>query len=240
MVLPKILGHSMVLQHGQPVAIWGWADKGQQIAVRFNNQKKTTVADPNGAWKLYLDPLKASITEASLFVNAGKENIELEHILVGEVWLCSGQSNMEFAMRKLAKLKPPVGANWPVNEVADAKNKAIRIFLVERKKMNPDSLHRGWSSAMAPELGSFSAVGYFFAKEIFEKLKVPVGVISAAIPGSGIEPWMPEEAMLKEDFFRNSNGDATHKIKDASGKFYATMIEPLIPFSLKGFLWYQG
>ncbi|MCH5720217.1 sialate O-acetylesterase [Niabella hibiscisoli] len=69
--------------------------------------------------------------------------------------------------------------------------------------MSPDSMHSGWYEATAPSLGSFSAVGYFFAKELYKKLQVPVGVISAAIPGSGIEPWMPEEAMLKEDFFNN-------------------------------------
>ncbi|MCH5687097.1 sialate O-acetylesterase [Niabella sp. W65] len=124
--------------------------------------------------------------------------------------------------------------------MAEANNKSLRIFLVERKKMNPDSTHSGWYEATAPALGSFSAVGYFFAKELSQKLKVPIGVISAAIPGSGIEPWMPAEAMLKESFFNNNTGDSTRRIKDGSGKFYTTMIEPLIPFSLKGFLWYQG
>jgi sialate O-acetylesterase len=238
LVLPKILGHNMVLQQGAPVAIWGWADAGQEVHVEVKGQHKKTTADQKGAWKLYLDAMAASFDEASILIKAGAEQIQLDHILVGEVWLCSGQSNMEFAMRKLAKLKPPAGANWPVNEVAEANNNALRIFLVERKKMSPDSLHRGWSSATAPELGSFSAVGYFFAKELNQKLKVPVGIISAAIPGSGIEPWMPADAMLKESFFNNS--DSTHRIKDASGKFYTTMIEPLIPFSLKGFLWYQG
>ena len=239
LVLPKILGHNMVLQQGVPVAIWGWADAAQEVIVEFKGQHKKATADSKGGWKLYLDPLTASFSEASIHVQAGAEQIQLDHILVGEVWLCSGQSNMEFAMRKLAKLKPPAGANWPVNEVTEAGNKALRIFLVERKKMTPDSTHSGWCEATAPALGSFSAVGYFFAKELNNKLKVPVGVISAAIPGSGIEPWMPGEAMLKEDFFRNKI-DSTHRIKDASGKFYTTMIEPLIPFSLKGFLWYQG
>jgi len=240
LVLPKILGHNMVLQQGVPVAIWGWADAGQEVVVKFKGQLKKTTADTKGGWKLYLNPLRASFDNASIHIKAGAEQIQLNHILVGEVWLCSGQSNMEFAMRKLAKLKPPAGASWPVNEVAEANNKSLRIFLVERKKMNPDSTHSGWYEATAPALGSFSAVGYFFAKELSQKLKVPIGVISAAIPGSGIEPWMPAEAMLKESFFNNNTGDSTRRIKDGSGKFYTTMIEPLIPFSLKGFLWYQG
>lgn len=230
----------MVLQQGVSVPIWGWADAGQEVVVEFKGQHKKATADAQGGWKLYLDPLTASFNNASIGIRAGNEAIQLDHILVGEVWLCSGQSNMEFAMRKLVKLKPPPGAKWPVNEIAEANNKSLRIFLVERKKMNPDPTHSGWNEATAPALGNFSAVGYFFAKELQQKLNVPVGVISAAIPGSGIEPWMPAEAMLKETFFNKGTGDSTRRIKDASGKFYSTMIEPLVPFSIKGFLWYQG
>ncbi|MCH5720218.1 hypothetical protein [Niabella hibiscisoli] len=102
LVLPKILGHNMVLQQGLPVAIWGWANVGQEVVVEFKGQRKKAIADNKGAWKLYLDPLTASFSEASVYIKAGSEQMQLDHILVGEVWLCSGQSNMEFAMRKLA------------------------------------------------------------------------------------------------------------------------------------------
>lgn len=240
LVLPKILGHNMVLQQGEPVAIWGWANAGEVITVTFKGQAKKATGNINGEWKLTLDPLKASFEPATLRISGTSGTVQLNNILVGEVWLCSGQSNMEFAMRKLAKLDPPPGADWPVNEVAEADNGALRIFLVERKKMQPDSSHAGWAEGKGEALRSFSAVGYFFAKELYGKLKVPVGVIAAAIPGSRIEPWMPAEAMEQQAFFKENAGKPEAKIDGDPGKFYTLMIEPLIPFTLKGFLWYQG
>ena len=240
LVLPKILGHNMVLQQGEPVAIWGWANPGEEVTVHFKNQTKKSVAANDGKWSLYLNPLKASFEEAVLKVSTKNEAIVLNNILVGEVWLCSGQSNMEFAMRKLINLKPPENADWPVNEVAEAKNKSIRIFLSERKKMNPDSLHKGWTTAEGEPLRHFSAVGYFFGKQLAAQLKVPIGMISASIPGSQIEPWMPAEAMASQAFFKENKGTRQGRIGGDPGKFYTTMIEPMIPFTLKGFLWYQG
>lgn len=237
----KIIGHNMVLQQKQPVPVWGTATPGASITVKFQSQFKKTRADSNGDWKIVLDPLHADFNAADMEIlsDAG-EQIILKNILVGEVWLCSGQSNMEWAMRKLINMKPPVGANWPVNEVAEASNKSIRIFLVKRKEMKPDFTHSGWSEAMGESLLHFSEAGYFFAKELSARLKVPIGMISAAIPGSRIEPWMPEEAMSSQSFFINNKDKAIGKIDGDPGKFYNSMIAPLIPFALKGFLWYQG
>lgn len=240
LVLPKVLGNGMVLQQKQIVPIWGWAEPHQKVVVTFKNQNISTIADAAGEWKITLNPLKASFEPASLSIATNNDKIVLTDVLVGEVWLCSGQSNMEFAMRKISKLQPPPGAKWPVDELETAHNKNIRIFLVDRKKMLPDSTHAGWAAAEGAELRSFSAVGYFFAKELFAKLNVPIGVISAAIPGSRIEPWMPREAMEELDFFKNNPSDSIHKIDGDPGKFYTSMIQPLIPFALKGFLWYQG
>ncbi|MCD2423067.1 sialate O-acetylesterase [Niabella pedocola] len=239
LTVAKIIGHDMVLQQGQPLPVWGQAKAGGVITVRFKKQQQETTADGSGNWKIVLKPEKASFEPAVLDIRSGHETIRLQNILVGEVWLCSGQSNMEFAMRKIGKLQPPPGAHWPVDELETAHNAHIRIFLVERKKMAPDSTHSGWNVAEGTALRSFSAAGYFFAKELQAKLKVPVGVISAAIPGSRIEPWMPREAFITLEFFREQK-DSTHKIDGDPGKFYTTMIEPLIPFALKGFLWYQG
>ncbi|MGJ7032247.1 sialate O-acetylesterase [Niabella hirudinis] len=239
LTVAKIIGNNMVLQQGQPLPVWGHAEAGAAINVRFKQQRQQTLADASGNWKVVLKPEQASFDPAVLEIRSGKETISLQNVLVGEVWLCSGQSNMEFAMRKIGKLQPPSGADWPVAELAKAQNTNIRIFLVERKKMMPDSTHAGWNQAEGTALRSFSAVGYFFAKELQAKLKVPVGVISAAIPGSRIEPWMPREAFTAVKFFREQK-DSTHKIDGDPGKFYTTMIRPLIPFALKGFLWYQG
>lgn len=240
LVIPKILGNGMVLQQNERVAIWGWADANTTVTVTFKGQKKTALADAKGAWMLRLNPLKASFDPAVLEISTTTDKIVLNDILVGEVWLCSGQSNMEFAMRKLAKLTPPAGANWPVNEVAEANDKSLRIFLDERKKMDPDSTYSGWSAAEGEPLRPFSAVGYFFGKQLATQLKVPVGMISASIPGSRIEPWMPKEAMEQQRFFKENKNMPEGKIDGDPGKFYTTMIEPLIPFTVKGFLWYQG
>lgn len=239
LTVAKIIGHNMVLQQGQPLPIWGQANAGAVITVRFKQQRREAKADASGNWTVVLKSEKASFEPAMLEIRSDKEMIQLQNILVGEVWLCSGQSNMEFAMRKISKLQPPPGAHWPVDELETAHNTSIRIFLAERKKMMPDSTHAGWNVAEGTALRSFSAVGYFFAKELQARLKVPVGMISAAIPGSRIEPWMPREAFTALKFFREQK-DSTHKIDGDPGKFYTTMIEPLIPFALKGFLWYQG
>lgn len=236
--LPKIIGHNMVLQRNQPVPIWGYASAGEKITVQFNGQKKQTVADAQGNWKIKLDAMQASSTPQKMVLE-GKNSVELNGILIGEVWLCSGQSNMEYTMRKNSKVQVPPGKDWPVNELETAHNPAIRIFLVDRKKMKPDTTHAGWAVAEDSALRSFSAVGYFFAKKLYEELGVPIGVISAAIPGSRIEPWMPREAFLQLPFFQQQT-DSTHKIDGDPGKFYTSMIQPLVPFALKGFLWYQG
>lgn len=238
--LPKILGNGMVLQSKQQVPVWGTAKPNDAVVVSFKNQSKKTIADASGNWKIMLDAMPPSATGANMLIASPNEKILLTGILIGEVWLCSGQSNMEYTMRKNSKVEVPGGeTNWPVKELETAHNKSIRIFLVDRKKMSPDNAHAGWDIAEGEALRSFSAVGYFFAKKMYEELHVPVGIISAAIPGSRIEPWMPEEAFTALPFFREHT-DSTHKIDGDPGKFYSSMIEPLVPFALKGFLWYQG
>ena len=233
----------MVLQRNKPVPVWGTADRGEKVTVTFAGQTKTTVAGDSGKWVVKLSPMKAS-EEAREMVITGKNTIVLKNILVGEVWLCSGQSNMEYAMRKNSKLQNTVrGAHPGEDDLLTANNHNIRIFLVRRKYMSPDSTHTGWSPAIASEvlLKDFSAAGYFFAKELYAKLHIPIGMISSAVPGSRIEPWIQPEKL-----------NVSPKMKDGKvlepliadggdpGKFYTTMIQPLIPFALKGFLWYQG
>lgn len=234
-VLPRILGHNMVLQQGKPIHIWGKAAVGEAITVTFGKQQKRTKADAQGNWEVYLGALKASDQPQSMWIK-GKNSIELKNLLIGEVWLCSGQSNMEYTMRKNSKVKRPnIPDPNPVDELQTAHNKNIRIFLVNRKELvKPDSLHRGWSVAEDSALRSFSAVAYFFAKEIYAKTKVPIGMISSAIPGSRIEPWVAKEAFEESAYFQGQ------KIDGEPAKFYEPMIRPLEPLAMKGFLWYQG
>lgn len=235
-LLPQILASNMVLQRDQPINIWGFAAAGEVVKVDFAGQTKQTITDQNGKWAVVLSALKTSSVPQNMTI-AGSNTIELNNILVGEVWLCSGQSNMEYQMRKLAKIPKPKNEKlgFPADEVAKAKNTQIRIFLVNRKALTrPDDVHKSWSVAQDSALRAFSAVGYFFAKEVQEKLGVPVGIISSAVSGSAIEPWISPEGFAEETYFKDT------KVSNDPGKFYSTMIEPLSDFKISGFLWYQG
>jgi sialate O-acetylesterase len=240
-VLPKILANNMVLQREKPVPVWGTAAIGEKVAVKFANQTKTTTTDASGNWKVALDPMSASAKPATLTIS-GTNTIKLENILVGEVWLCSGQSNMSYEMRKNSKVTKPdtSTANSPVDELDRAHNPQIRIFLVTQKNLSkPDSTHSGWDIAQDSALRAFSAAGYFFAKNLNHELNVPVGIISAAISGSRIEPWIPETAFTNSAYFKSVSKDSAD-VSGADGKFYHRMIEGLAPLALRGFLWYQG
>lgn len=233
--LPRILGHNMVLQREKPVPIWGTAAPGEAVTVQFAGQRSSTKADATGKWQVLLRPLKASATPAELVIS-GTNTIRLRDVLVGEVWVCSGQSNMEYTMRKNSKVtRPDVPGPNPVDELNVAHNPAIRIFLVNRKTLaKPDSLHRDWAVAQDSALRSFSAAAYFFAKELNQRLNVPVGMISSAVPGSRIEPWVSADAFAADPAFSG------HKVDGEPGKFWDPMVKPLVPLAVRGFLWYQG
>ena len=234
-LLPQVLSSNMVLQRDKPVRIWGFASASERVSVSFAGQLKTTVADASGNWKVVLDPLKTN-SSPSVMTIKGSNTVVLDNILVGEVWICSGQSNMEYQMRKLIKVKKPLNEKLgaPLDEVEKAHNPQIRIFLVNRKELSkPDSIHKSWSVAEDSALRAFSAAGYFFAKELQMQLNVPIGMISSAVSGSAIEPWIPKERLTSGYF-------ADKKIGNDPGKFYTPMIEPLSQFAIHGFLWYQG
>ena len=243
-VVPKILGHNMVLQRNKPVPVWGTADKGEKVTVSFAGQTKTTLANDSGRWVVKLSPMKASELGREMVISGKENSITLKNILVGEVWFCSGQSNMEYTLRKNSKLQNMVrGAHPAEDDLLTASNTNIRIFLVRRKFMSPDSTHAGWVPAVSSEilLKDFSAAGYFFAKNLYAKLHIPVGMISSAVPGSRIEPWINPSKL--EVAPKLKDGKQLEKlIADGGdpGKFYTTMVQPVIPFALKGFLWYQG
>ena len=235
-LLPQILSSNMVLQREKPVNIWGFASPDEKVEVKFAGQIKRTVADKAGNWSVVLSALKTSAKPQTMVIS-GSNEIKLTNILVGEVWICSGQSNMEYQMRKLAKIPKPKNEKlgFPSDEVEKAKNTQIRIFLVNRKALSkPDSVHKSWAIAQDSALRAFSAVGYFFAKEVQAKLGIPVGMISSSVSGSAIEPWIAPKAFAQEPYFNNV------KVSNDPGKFYTPMIAPLSKFKIRGFLWYQG
>ena len=240
--LPKILGDNMVLQRDKPVPVWGRATPGEEVTVRFAGEERRTKADLDGRWKVMLKPLKASATSQEMMVSAGNV-IRLKNILVGEVWLCSGQSNMEYAVaRPAAGAAPATQTDAALaEEIKAAAYPNIRLFRVEKMIQPPDVVSNGWSECSGDALAQFSAIGFFFAREIQRTLKVPVGVIQSAWGGSRIEPWTPAEAYAGLPAFAREAAQPPLVIDGVRpGQNYEGMVRPLVPFALRGVLWYQG
>jgi sialate O-acetylesterase len=237
--LPNVIGSNMVLQRGQTLPVWGWADKESTVTVSFAGQQKKAQANADGYWKVQLSSLKASATPAQMLIASGKDTIRLNNILVGEVWLCSGQSNMEYMMKN-TYAKPAHGADSTELALTDNEPQ-IRLFKVEKKLGTPDVVTTGWHESSGDALAQFSAAGYFFAKNIHQKLNVPIGMIVSSWGGTQIEPWTPVSAYTGNPLYNGELEDGTNKMNGViAGQLYNSMIKPLIPFGIKGFLWYQG
>jgi sialate O-acetylesterase len=187
--LPRLIRDSMVLQRDAKIRIWGWAAKNEKISVNFNGQHATTKATPDGKWSVWLPPMKAG-GPYNMNISASNK-ITLKEILIGDVWICSGQSNMVHQMELHSVLY--------ASDIATANYPQIRHFWVENKSdLNGrgDDLSTGsWKSANPEDVKAFSAVAYFFARKTYEKYKVPIGLINASIGGTPIEAWMSEEAL---------------------------------------------
>jgi len=187
-VLPDIISNGMVLQREQRIPIWGKADPGEDVTVRFAKQLKRTTADKDGKWLVRLNPLRANATPASLIIE-GKNKVEVKDILVGEVWLVAGQSNMQRLLSETANGDAAIAAaNYPM----------LRLFNVSRQvafKHAPPPLAI-WQACTSESVKQFSAAGYYFAVELQKELKVPVGVINSSYGGSQAEAWTPVEYLL--------------------------------------------
>lgn len=239
--LPKVLGSNMVLQRNKPLPIWGTASPGELVKVTFRDQLRSTRADSSGKWEIILDPLETSFEPAEMIIS-GDNSITLTNILVGEVWLCSGQSNMAYSMNKSSKYfnaKDSQGLSPEEFQKVDDPN--IRIFHVKRSLYENNGINRGWKKGDFEALKGFSAAGYFFARKLQDELKVPIGIISSAASGSEIERWAPKEIFSGEVGFNPESPKSPEEIDELNeGKFYYNMIQPLAPFAMQGFLWYQG
>jgi sialate O-acetylesterase len=242
-LLPKVITNNMVLQRGKPVAIWGTAASGEKITVTFDNQTHTAVTDTTGNWQVKLSAMEASAEPRKMIIT-GSNTIELENILVGEVWLCSGQSNMEYPLdRRLKKYATSKrGEDLAEKELKSSnKNPLIRYLYVE-KKLTPTLATDGWKDTNDTTVRYISAAGYFFAKELADKLKVPVGIISTSWGGTRVEQWTPPTAYQQSPLFKDSLvGRTNFKIDGmVPGKMFEGMVKPIIPYTIKGFIWYQG
>lgn len=182
--VPDVLSNGMILQQQVNVPIWGTALPGEAIEVSFNHQQKNTLADVNGNWKIYLDPMDANATPQMLVIR-GINEIHIKDVQIGEVWLCTGQSNMQLILSMTSKGDSVISsANYPM----------LHLFNVSRE--NSFGHTRGplgeWSSCTPASVKEFSAAAYYFGLALQQKLKVPVGIINASFGGSQAEAWTPK------------------------------------------------
>jgi sialate O-acetylesterase len=240
--LPKILGDHMVLQRDRAVPVWGHAAPGEKITVRFATQEKSTDTGADGRWQISLDSLVASATPRDLTV-AGSNTLTLHDLLVGEVWLCSGQSNMEMAVGTFTAGAQPESASDPAlaEEIKTAAYPTLRLFRVEKKHQPPDVVSDGWTECRGEALARFSAASFFFGRELHQTLGVPVGLIESNWGGSRIEEWISDAAYAPLEKILGTDVPPTFE-RDAKlvSRDYDDMLEPLVPFALRGVLWYQG
>lgn len=238
--LPKVITDNMVLQQGKNVVIWGDSSPGSKVTVQFMKQKKQTTADETGRWRVSLDPLTAEKRPQQLIVRSGDEKIILDNILVGEVWLASGQSNMEYSMNNHPKHpKPKRGdKDYLYKAYCEADSPLIRVMHV-RKQLTDTLPSDGWKPLTPESLAPVSAAAYFFADHVSKELDVPVGIISSAWGGTPIEHWISEEAFEDSPVFEDMlEFNKLNGIEVAVR--YDKMIAPLAPYSMRGILWYQG
>ena len=185
--LPRVFGDNMVLQRERPIPVWGKASPGEKVAVAFAGQEKSTTAADNGEWQVTLDPLPANKTPQSLVVS-GTNKLTLTNVLIGEVWLCSGQSNMEWTVDKFANPKKEKAAtNFP----------EIRHLKVPRTSsaFPQADVKANWQVCSPSTVGGFTATGYYFARELFQNLDVPIGLLHSSWGGTSIEAWMSPESV---------------------------------------------
>ena len=182
--LPSIFSDHMVLQRGRPVPVWGKAGPGATISVAFAGQTKTATAGEDGTWRVELQPLTASAEPRELTVRAGADQIVFQDVLVGEVWLCSGQSNMQWAMQNTENADVAMAA---------ANHPGIRLYDTPRVATEDpqEKINAKWTACTPETIKTFSGVAYYFGRKLHQDLNVPVGLLLSAWGGTRIEPWTP-------------------------------------------------
>jgi sialate O-acetylesterase len=215
---------NMVLQRDQKVPVWGTAEEGEAVTVTFGDHRAEAKAK-DGKWRVDLPPTAAG--GPHVLVIQGKNRREIKNVLVGEVWLCGGQSNMQWSIADSADA---------AKHIAESANPNLRLFTVPRRGKNEPQtdVEGAWSEAGPQSVSGFSAVAYHFGKKLQAELKIPIGLISSNVGGTAAEEWTAREVLL-------SHPDLKPRADHArSSKLYNAMIHPLAPFSIRGAIWYQG
>ncbi|YCM42805.1 sialate O-acetylesterase [Verrucomicrobiaceae bacterium 227] len=241
----KAFGDHMVLQQNAPIRVWGTGDPGEGVNVTIAGKSARTVTNGQGTWRVDLDALAADGKAHTMTVK-GRNTVEFKDILFGEVWICSGQSNMEWAVNGSLNAK---------EEIAAADHPQIRLFNVPGHVAQPDpgTDARGQWQLCSPEtIPGFTAVGYFFGRELQKELKVPIGLVGTNWGGTRIEPWTPPVGFKAvpdlKDYVENleaidkarKEGSKAPGPKGGAVQIYNGMVHALTPLSARGAIWYQG
>ncbi len=187
--LPAIFSDNMVIQRNMPIRIWGWADKNEKVTVSLGEEESSTRAGEDGSWNILLDPRPASVDPLSLEIK-GKNSILFKNILIGDVWICSGQSNMFWTLGRVGAGEGSVTASYP----------RMRMFTVEREMaLTPvqDLTGSGWIQAEGRTILDFSAVAYYFGKQLLTETGIPIGLISTSWGGTNVEAWTSMNTLEK-------------------------------------------
>lgn len=295
--IPALFSDGLVLQRGRDVPVWGWADTGSSVSVSFGGHTVTATTPASGKWMVRLPALPASAESRALTITVGEHTKVIEDVVVGDVWLCSGQSNMAYNLKGLArKTRDPKHqpiADYVANELATAADPLLRQITVPRVASAlkaTTNFDGSWIKSAPATNGAFTGTGYFFARELRRQAKVPIGLINAAWGGTLVEPWIPpsgfnaapdlkafydqQHAGLaeKEAAWNPADAKRQHEKRIAAWKkkvaeakaarkrppgrprlqsspasnnrvpsaLFNGMIHQLIPFAIRGTIWYQG
>ena len=281
--MPKVFSDNMVLQRERPAPVWGWANPGEKIMVEFAGQRKETAAGPDGRWEIRLDPMAARKQGEILRISGASTNvIELKDVVVGEVWVCSGQSNMALTLFGASSAD---GASKVQEDIAGADLPGLRFFNVAKVSASSPKqdvvASLPWTRCSRQTAAWCTAVGFYFGRRVHSELGVPVGLINTSWGGSAIEPWTSKEAfdtspelveyIRKEaQIYRQTLPEAMKTLekwlsdvrksiadgtdlptepvwpiypgakKPETAVMYHAMVYPLIPYAIRGAIWYQG
>ncbi len=246
--LPAVLSDGMVVQQKQPIRVWGWADPAAQVTVSLKGRKQRATADSQGRWSVKLPPLKAGGGPLEIQIESSKgDKAAIKDVLVGEVWVCSGQSNMEQGMTMIDNFQQEIAA-------ADYPN--IRLLLIPKKAAEApqENVEASWRPCTPKNVaeggwGGFSAVAYFFGRKLHKELNVPIGLIESAWGGTESEPWTspdgmngePKLAHLLQQWEAKVSQNPQLKLSpQRPSVLYNAMIAPIVRLPIRGAIWYQG
>lgn len=239
--LPAIVSSNMVLQRNTTVVLWGWADAKEKITIEASwlEELINSESDKNGNWRIEIKTTNSKEPQ-TIVIKSNTSTITLENVLFGEVWLCSGQSNMQQSLKGYDG-EPVFGS---VMAVAKSNNPNLRIFTVGRvgskTPLKDVEQYTAWQQATPESVIDFSAIAYFFGKQLQEILDCPVGMIHTSWNGSAIQPWISKEVISSYQEVNLEDVDITVKTNYIPTALFNSMIHPLLSYKIKGVLWYQG